>query len=85
MNAVAVMKLDSSLARNRAALAISSARAKRPIGTCTRRRAACSGSVGVQLSQQRRVDRPGAERVDPDAAAGELDAQLAGQREHASL
>jgi hypothetical protein len=41
----AVMKLDSSEARNSTAFAISSGSAKRPIGTCTRRRAARSGSL----------------------------------------
>jgi hypothetical protein len=44
-NVEAVTKLDSSPARNRTALAISSARAKRPIGTWTRRLAACSRSL----------------------------------------
>ena len=42
---VAVMKLASSLARNATAAAISSARAKRPIGMCTSRRWARSGSA----------------------------------------
>src|SRR4051795_2153474 len=42
------------------------------------------GIVGVELAEQRRVDRPWAERVDPHAAAGELDAQLARQRQHAA-
>ena len=41
----AVMYDDSSDARNRTALASSTASAKRPIGTWTIRRAACSGSL----------------------------------------
>src|SRR6266568_2898553 len=44
-NVDAVMNDASSLARNVTAAAISSASAKRPIGTCTRRRAARSGSL----------------------------------------
>ena len=43
------------------------------------------GVLGEQLLQQRGVDRPGAERVDPDALAGELHAELAGHRQHAAL
>src|SRR5690242_1606676 len=41
----AVTNDASSLARNVTVAAISSASAKRPIGTCTRRRAARSGSL----------------------------------------
>jgi hypothetical protein len=39
----------------------------------------------VQLAQQRRVDRPRAERVDADVLLGELDAELTAQRQHAAL
>src|ERR1019366_805460 len=45
MNCDAVMKLDSSLARNSTALAISSGSANRPTGMWARRRAARSRSV----------------------------------------
>ena len=38
-----------------------------------------------QLAQQRRVHRPRAQRVHPDALAGELHAEFAGQRQHAAL
>src|ERR671926_532537 len=61
-NVDAVTYEASSLARNSAPWAISSARAKR-----------------------RRVHRPRAERVDADAAPGELDAQLAREGEHPAL
>src|SRR4029453_3666317 len=44
-NVFAVMKLDSSEARKSTAFAISSGSANRPTGTCTRRRAAFSGSL----------------------------------------
>ena len=83
--ATAVMNDASSLARNATAAAISSGSANRPIGTCTSRRAARSGSLAKSSMQQRRGDRAGAERVDPDALAGELHAQLAGHRQHAAL
>ena len=83
--ATAVMNDASSLARNATAAAISSGSANRPIGTCTSRRAARSGSLANSSMQQRRGDRPGAQRVDPDALAGELHAQLAGHRQHPAL
>jgi hypothetical protein len=41
--------------------------------------------VGVELAQQRRVDRAGAERVDAHAAPRELHPELARQRQHAAL
>src|SRR5579875_618156 len=40
---------------------------------------------GVELAQERRVDRSRAERVDADAALGELDAELPREGEHAAL
>ena len=43
------------------------------------------GVLGEELAQQRRLDRAGAERVDAHAAARELDAELACQRQHAAL
>ena len=80
---MAVTKLDSSLARKSAALAISSGLAEaahRHVDEAFR--GAVSGSVGEQLLQQRRVDRARAERVDPHPAAGELDPELARERQH---
>src|SRR4029453_12528388 len=41
--------------------------------------------LGEQLLEQGGVDRAGAEGVDPNVPAGELDAELAGQGEHAAL
>ena len=41
--------------------------------------------VGVELLEQRRVDRAGAQRVDAHAAACELHPELAREREHAAL
>ena len=43
------------------------------------------GIRGEELFEQRRVHRAGAQRVDADAVAGELHAELAAQREHAAL
>src|SRR5437763_10546415 len=43
------------------------------------------GILRVQLFEQRRVDRTGAERVDAHAAASEIDAELARERQHAAL
>ena len=84
-NVDAVTNEASSLARNATAAAISSGSANRPIGMCTRRRAARSGSLGEQLLEHRRAHRPRAQRVDPDALAGELHAELAAHRQHAAL
>ena len=81
----AVMNDESSEARNAAAAAISEASPKRPIGMCTSRRAARSGSLAKSSCEQRRVDRSRAERVHPHALAGELHAELARQGEHAAL
>ena len=81
----AVMNDESSEARNAAAAAISEASPKRPMGMCTSRRAARSGSVAKSSCEQRRVDRTRAERVHPHPLAGELHAELARQGEHAAL
>ena len=62
-----------SLARKALPPAISSGSAKRPIGMCTSRQAARARGRGEQLGEQRGVDRPGAQGVDPDVLAGELD------------
>ena len=84
-NVLAVMNEESSEARNSTALAISSGSPKRPIGTCTSRRAARSGSLANRSRSSGVLTGPGAQRVDPDALAGELHAQLAGHREHPAL
>ena len=84
-NVDAVMKLDSSLARNSDGVGdlvgVGEAAHRdvhQPPGRPLR-------VLGEQLAQQRGVDRPGAQRVDPDALAGELHAELAAHREHAAL
>ena len=79
------MNDESSQARKAAAAAISGASPKRPIGMCTRRRAARSGSLAKSSCEQRRVDRPRAQRVDPHPLASELHAELARHGEHAAL
>ncbi|MDX6367208.1 MAG: hypothetical protein QOK30_2284, partial [Nocardioidaceae bacterium] len=43
------------------------------------------GVLGEELLEQRRVHRAGTQRVDADALAGELDAELARHGEHAAL
>ena len=70
------MNEASSLARNATAAAILGASANRPIGMCTRRRAARSGSLANNSWEHRCVDRTRAQRVDPDPLTGELHAQL---------
>src|SRR3954454_18542365 len=43
------------------------------------------GVLGEELLEEGGIDRAGAEGVDADAAAGELDAELAGEREDGAL
>ena len=75
---------DSSLARKSAALTISRGfeAARRPVDppALERRRV-----VAEDREQERRLDRPGAERVHAHALARELDAELARHREHRAL
>jgi hypothetical protein len=79
------MKEASSLARKVTAAAISSASANRPHRDVHEPPGRALRIRGEQLPQQRRVHRARAQRVDPDALAGELHAQLAAEREHAAL
>ena len=74
----------SSLARNATAAAISSGSAKRPWERARGGGRHARGR-GEQLVEHRRVHRPGTQRVHPDALAGELHAELAAHREHATL
>ena len=79
------MNEESSLARKATAAAISSGLgepAHRDVHQAAR---GALGVLGEQLLEQRGVDRPRAQRVDPDALAGELHAQLAGHGEDAAL
>ena len=75
----------SSEARNKAALASSTRLREAPHRHVHHPPRRLLRVVGVELAQQRRVDRAGAERVDAHAAARELDPELARQRQHAAL
>ena len=82
---LAVMKLDSSEARKSTALAISSGSPKRPIGTCTSRRAARSTSLANSSLSSGVFTGPGHSAFTRIALAGELHPELATHREHAAL
>ena len=75
----------SSLPRKATAAATSPGCPNLPIGTWTRRRADSSASVAKIDPVQRRRHDPWGDGVDPDAGPGELDTQLAGEREDAAL
>ncbi len=78
------MNEDSSDARNSAARAISSGRPSRPMGMCTSRRWRRSGSASSSASRGVSMG-PGTDGVGPDAPAGVLHGQLAGEGQHAAL
>ena len=79
------MKDESSEARKAAAAAISLASPKRPMGMCTRRRAARSGSLAKSSWSNGVLTGPGHSAFDPHPLAGELHAELAGHGEDAAL
>ena len=76
---------DSSLARNSAALTISRGFPSRPVGQCTCRRLNAAGSSPKIASRSGVSTGPGTERVDADAVASELDAELLRHRQHGAL
>lgn len=80
------MKDESSLARNRAAAAISSGRPSRPIGWRGASAASvASGGGAVAAQQARRDHRPGRERVDPDALLRVVERQHLGELDQRGL
>ena len=79
------MKDESSDARNAAAAAISVASPKRPMGMCTSRRAARSGSLANNSCSNGVFTGPGHSALTAHALPGELDAELPRHGEHAAL